>query len=100
MAVRYLSDGNPDGTCVTQTVSDPFAVFGRTPTSQRASATLSSTLSVWALTGASYVANTSTTVSGLFGFNSTLAVQLLDGLQEIRATLSLYGIHAGGATQS
>lgn len=97
MAVKELSDKGPDGTRMGQSTSDLIAFHGSTPISQRVSATLSSTVSVFALTGTSYVANTTTTVSGLFGFNSTLAAQLLDALQEIRAALVAYGIHKGGA---
>jgi hypothetical protein len=94
---RQLSDGDDAGTVLGQSTTDLIAFHGGTPTSQRASATLTATASLWALTGASYVANTSSTVSGLFGLNSTLAAQLFDSLQEIRTMLVAYGLHKGGA---
>jgi hypothetical protein len=97
MAATQLSDKNDEGTVLGQSTSDLIAFHGDTPTSQRAAAILTATSSLWALTGASYVANTSTTVSGLFGFNSTLASQLFDSLQEIRTMLVDYGLHKGGA---
>lgn len=77
--------------------SSTVGFFGTTPTSQKASATLSSTLSLFALTGASFVADSSCTVSGLFGFNSTLAKQLFDALQEMRTYAAALGLHKGGA---
>lgn len=94
---KQLSDLNPSGTSLGQSTADLISFHGLTPISQRASATLSSTVSAMALTGASFVANTSSTVSGLFGFNSTMATQVLDAIQEIRTTLVAYGLHKGGA---
>lgn len=73
------------------------AFFGSTPISQRANAALTGTISLFSLTGASFVANTSSTVSGLFGFNSTYASQLVDFVNEVRAMLLAYGLHKGGA---
>lgn len=97
MGVKELSDKGPDGTRLGQSTSDLVAFHGSTPISQRAAAILTGTSSLFALTGASFVANTSSTVSGLFGLNSTLASQLFDSLQEIRAMLVAYGLHKGGA---
>ena len=37
MAVKYLSDGNPDGTSVGQSASDLVSLYGVTPVPQRAS---------------------------------------------------------------
>ena len=98
-AGKQLSDGNPDGTSLGQSTSDKISLYGVPPIAQRASATLSATLSLFGAygTGASFVANTSTTVSGLFGFNSTLATQLVDALIEIRAAMVAIGSHKGGA---
>lgn len=96
MAARQLSDGNPDGNLLGQGATDPIGFYGVTPITQRAAAILTSTSSLFALTGASYVANTSTTVSGLFGFNSTLAAQFFDSMQELRAFLVAVGLHKGG----
>ena len=97
MAVRELTDKAPDGSRFGQSTSDLIAVHGNTPISQRASAVLTATASLFVMTGASHVANASTTVSGLFGFNSTEMAQLLDAIQEIRACLVAYGWHKGGA---
>jgi hypothetical protein len=97
MAVTELTDKNPDGTRVGQSVSDLVAFWGSTPTSQQAAAIMTGTSSLFVLTGASFVANTTSTVSGLFGFNSTFVVQLIDALQEIRSALVEMGLHKGGA---
>jgi hypothetical protein len=97
MAVRELTDKNPDGSRLGQSTDDLIAFHGSAPISQRASATLTATASLFALTGASFVANTTSTVSGLFGFNSTMAVQLIDAINEIRDALAAYGLHKGGA---
>lgn len=97
MAARQLSDGGPAGTVLGQSTTDLIAFHGSTPTSQRASATLSATVSLFATTGASFVANTSTTVSGVFGFNSGQIASLFDALTEIRAALVAYGLVKGGA---
>lgn len=97
MAVRELTDKNTDGSRMGQSTSDLIAFHGSTPISQRASATLSATLSLFVMTGASHVANASTTVSGLFGFNSTEMAQLVDFITEVRAWAVAYGLHKGGA---
>jgi hypothetical protein len=97
MAVEYLGTGNDDGVVLGRSSTDKIAFFNGTPADQRASATLTSTASLFVMSGASYVANTSTTVSGLFGFNSTLAAQFFDALIEIRATLSELNLHKCGA---
>ncbi len=94
---RQLSDGDDTGTVLGQSATDLIAFHGGTPTSRRAAAILTATASLWALTGASFVAQTSSTVSGLFGFNSTMASQLFDSLQEIRTMLVAYNLHKGGA---
>lgn len=80
-----------------QATSALVGFFGTTPISQRVSATLTATASLFATTGASYVAQTSATVSGVFGFTSVNVAALFDALQEIRATLVAYGLHKGGA---
>jgi len=107
VATHRVSDGNPDGVLVgntsTQPVlvggtsTSPVAFHGGTPTSQRASATLSADISLLAISGASYVAQTSATLSGLFGFNSGMMVQLWDAINEIRDTLAGNGLHKGSA---
>lgn len=97
MAVKELSDGNPDGTRLGQGTSDLVGFWGTSPVSQRTSATLTATASLFAITGASYVANTSATVSGLFGFNSVMVKQVWDAINEIRDALTALGLHKGGA---
>lgn len=97
MANKQLSDGSALGTTLGQSTSDLISFHGKTAISQRASATLTATSSLLALTGASFVANTTTTVSGIFGFNSTMVTTLVDALAEIRAALVAYGLHKGGA---
>lgn len=97
MGVKELSDKGPDGTRLGQSTADLVAFWGSTPISQRASASLTSTASLLAMTGASLVANTSTTVSGIFGFNSTMYAELVNALVEIRAALVALGLHKGGA---
>lgn len=97
MAVRELTDKSPDGTRIGQSTSDLVAFFGSTPISQRASAALTATTSLLAMTGASMVANSTATVSGVFGFNSTMQAQFTDLLIELRAALVALGLHKGGA---
>lgn len=97
MGVKELSDKGPDGSRFGQATSDLIAFHGSTPISQRASASLTATASVLAMTGASLVANTSTTISGIFGFNSTMYAELVNAIVEIRAALVAYGLHKGGA---
>ena len=94
---KELSDGNPDGTRLGQSTSDLIAFQGATPISQRAAAIMTATSSIMVLTGASFVAQTSSTLSGFIVLNTTLASQLLDVIQEIRAALVAYGLHKGGA---
>lgn len=97
MATKQLSDGNPDGTVLGQDTSDLIAFYGKTPVAQRSAAVLTATASLFAITGASYVANTSATVSGVFGFTSATVAQLWDAITEIRAHLVQIGTHKGGA---
>lgn len=77
--------------------SDLVGFYGTTAVSQRAAAILTATNSVFATTGASYVAQTTATVSGLFGFNSVYVSNLLDAIIELRALVVALGLHKGGA---
>ena len=105
VASHRVSDGNSDGILVgdasTQpvqiggAVAAPVGFHGTTPTSQRASATLSADLSFLALSGASWVANTASTFSGQFTYTSGQMIQLHDLLREIRNTLVGNGLHKG-----
>lgn len=95
--IKELADLGPDGTRLGKTTADLIAFQGATPISQRTGAILTATSSLFATTGANFVANTTGTVSGVFGFTSVLASQLFDSLIEIRAMLVAYGLHKGGA---
>lgn len=94
---RQLSDANVGGTGLGQSATDLISFFGVTPVVQPSSATLTATASLFATTGASYVAQTSATISGVFGFTSTNAAALFDALIQIRAALVALGLHKGGA---
>jgi enamine deaminase RidA (YjgF/YER057c/UK114 family) len=94
-AVQYIGDGGTSGTVIGKTSTALVAFYGETPVSQRASALLSSDISLFAITTGSFVADATSTVSGVFGFNSTFVRQVVAALQEIRATLVAAGIHAG-----
>lgn len=97
VAGRQLSDGNASGTTLGQTTTDTVSLYAVTPVTQPSAAVLTATASLFALTGASFVANTSSTLSGFIVLNTTLASQLFDSLQAIRSALVLLGIHKGGA---
>ncbi len=88
MTYRHLSDANDSGTILGQSTTDLIAFHGLTPISQRASATLSATLSNFAQTGQSLV------VAATF---SAGYAALVDAVTEIRACLVAYGLHKGGA---
>lgn len=95
--VKQLSDGNPGGTGLGQSATDLISFYGFTPIAQRASAAVSASLSLFLVTGASIVANTTGTVSGVFGFTSVQMVALWDGIAEIRNALVAVGLIKGGA---
>ena len=88
MAGKQLSDGNPTGTTLGQGTTDLIAFHGGTPTSQRVSAALSATHSVFVTTGVSLVANNS--VSVVVGL-------LVSVISEMRTLIVNYGLHKGGA---
>jgi hypothetical protein len=88
MAAKQLSDGNPEGNVLGQGTTDLIAFHGSTPTSQRTSAALSATHSLYAHTGLSLGANLSASVFYDYVCSS---------LQEIRTMLVAYGLHKGGA---
>jgi hypothetical protein len=95
--VKNLTDSASDGARFGAATSDLIAFHGATPISQRTAAILTDTSSLFALTGASYIAATTATVSGLFGFNSTVLLQVWNAINEIRDALVAYGLHKGGA---
>ena len=88
MAAKQLSDGRPAGTTLGQGTTDLIAFHGGTPTSQRASAALSATHSVFVSTGQSLAVNNSMSV---------VADLLVSVIQEMRAVIVAYGLHKGGA---
>lgn len=98
MSTRRFTDQDP-GTAkvIGRYATSPIGFHGATPTSQRASSTLSAGVSIFAVSGASWVANTASTLSGLFGFSSGQMAEVVDLLTEIRATLAGNGLHKGGA---
>lgn len=75
MAVRHVSTGNPDGTCVGQSASDKVGFYGKTPAAQRAYSS-------------AVHASSAASVSSSFG-----ATQLAI-LQEIMDTLIALGVWA------
>lgn len=78
MAMKYLSDGNPDGTALGQNTSDLIALYGGTPASQRAS---------------SLQADSVVSVSS----NITIAASLTAWIREVTATLTALGAWKGSA---
>lgn len=94
---RQLSDANVGGTGLGQSATDLISLYGQTPVTQPSGAALSATLSLFVMTGASFVANTSSTLSGFIVLNTTLAAQLIDTIIAIRAALAGVGVHKGGA---
>lgn len=85
---KQLSDGNPDGTALGQGTTDLISFHGGTPTSQRASAALSATNSIFVATGLSIVAAVSESVR----YDMVVSV-----LQELRNIVVGHGLHKGGA---
>ena len=84
MAVRYLDDGNDDGTCLGQTAAQLVAFWGKTPIAQPAAAAQSA------------VTNTTTTTS-----TTTALTTDLDSLRGLvlamRTALVNTGIMKGSA---
>ena len=94
---RRLSDSNVGGTGLGNSTSDLISFYNVTPISQPASAALTATASLFVMTGASFVANTSSTLSGFIVLNTTLAAQLIDTIIAMRTALVNLGLHKGGA---
>lgn len=88
MALKELSDKNPDGTRLGQSAADLVAFYGATPTSQPASASQAAPL-------ASPVVSISATQ---WAFSSSAqAQQLLNTVIALRAALVTAGIVKGAA---
>ncbi len=94
---RQLSDANVGGTGLGQSATDLISLWGVTPVTQPSSAALTVTASLFVMTGTSFVANTSSTLSGFIVLNTTLAAQLIDAIIAMRAAMVLLGSHKGGA---
>lgn len=88
MAGRQLSDGGSDGEVLGQSTTDLIAFHGGTPTSRRASAALSVSLSVFIFTGASIMAT---------GTLTNTVASLTDAVNEIRTLLAAYNLTKAGA---
>lgn len=81
---NFLSDGRGDGVVVNRS-DEAFAFFGGTPATRRASAVQATT------------ATTRAVSTGHYGFTSTQANAILDGYNEIVATLTAHNLWKGGA---
>lgn len=88
MAVRQLSDGGPAGATLGQSSTDLICFHGGTPTSRRAAAALSASLSVFIYTGASIMAT---------GTLTNTVASLVDAVNEIKTVFTAYNLHKGGA---
>jgi hypothetical protein len=87
MAVQYLTNRNPDGTCLGYSSSDPLAFYGATPAARTAfsAAAVATTVAVSTTTGA-------ITSWGFAG--STQANGIVSLVNEIRAALVTLGLKA------
>lgn len=74
-----------------------IAFHGSTATSQRVSSKLSAGLSLFTVTGASVIASSAVTLSGLYSFTTTQLIDLWDAVAELRNMLAEKGLHKGGA---
>lgn len=83
MAIKQLSDGNPDGTSMGQSASDLISFYGVTPVAQAATFTSVATT-------AAVAANTSTT----YGYSSTQADAIVTAVNAIITALENVGIAA------
>jgi hypothetical protein len=91
MAVREVTDKNPDGTRVGQTSTDLVGFWGRTPTSQRAG-TFQASITHTAVVNSASVSNL------IWGFSSSaVADGIVLTLNEIRNALVDAGIIKGSA---
>lgn len=86
MAIKELSDGNPDGTRLGQSSTDLIGFYGLSvPIAQRSSSAMAS-LTITVTTGS----------VGIFGFTSSTKMQaFINQVKEIRDTLAALGLHQG-----
>ena len=107
MAKARVYDGAPDGVLVGDLSTQPVliggtstqlvAFHGYTQTSLRTSAKLTAGLSIFTVTGASVVAATTATFTGLVTFTTTQMIDLWDAVKELRAYAVEKGLLKGGA---
>ena len=83
MPVKQLSDGNPDGTVLGQSVSDLIAFYNGTPVPQRSGSAQAA------------VPNAAPTNATPYGFSQAQATAIVTLLNEIRATLVAVGLMKG-----
>lgn len=84
MAVKELSDGNPDGTRLGQDSSDPIGFYGATPGTRRSGSAQAA------------VATTAATTTTPWGFTtSTQANAIVTLVNEMRAAMVALGLMAG-----
>ena len=74
-----------------------IAFHGSTPTSQRVASVLSAGLSLFTATGASVIASSAVTLSGVYTFTTTQMIDMWDAIKEMRAMMVEKGLHKGGA---
>jgi hypothetical protein len=87
MTVQYLTDRNPDGTCLGYSSSDPLAFYGATPAARSAFSA--------AAVGTTIAVSTTTGAITSWGFaTSTQADGIVSLLNEIRAALVTLGLKA------
>jgi hypothetical protein len=100
MTARQLSDGNPDGQVLGQSITDKIAFFNSTPIVQRSGAALAAITDSTGGTGAATFA--AITAGGAYAQADIVAIKnalafIAAELNEIRSTLVAYGLHKGAA---
>lgn len=86
MAIKYLSDQNPDGTVLGTTSTDLIGFYGATPIAQRSGSAQSA------------VSTTAATTTTPWGFStSTQADTLVTLVNELRAAAVAVGLIKGSA---
>lgn len=86
MAVKYLSDQNPDGTTLGSSTSDKVSLYGVAPVAQRAGSAQAA------------VTTTAATTTSPWGFStSTQANAVVSLVNELQAALVAIGVIKGSA---
>jgi hypothetical protein len=87
MAVQYLTDRNPDGTCLGYASTDPIAFYGATPAARTAFSALAVTTTI--------AVSTTTGAITSWGYPTAAAADGIVALvNEIRAALVTLGLKA------